>query len=375
MHRSLHHTHHRRFAVVAVVALTTVFGACGSDDSESSSTGTDSTEAPAATASSVGAQSPAATEAPAAGEITVYSGRSEELVAPLLEAFTAATGISVAFRPGDSGELAAQLLTEGDASPADVFFAQDAGALGAVANAGLFSTLPAALTGTVPAAYRSADDLWVGTSGRVRVFVVNPELAPVPPSTIDGLLDPQWKGKVGFAPTNASWQSFVTGLRVLRGEDGARAWLEAFAAQEPVAFEKNGAVRDAVNDGEVAIGLVNHYYLQEKIAAEGAGAVVAVNQYLDAGDAGGLVNVAGVGVLASSTNSEAALALVEFLLSEQAQRYFADTTYEYPLVAGIPASDAVPAFDTLAPPAIDLTDLASLAETQELLADVGLLTL
>lgn len=306
--------------------------------------------------------------------ITVYSGRSEELVAPLLEEFTAETGITVELRAGDSGELAAQLLTEGDASPADVFFSQDAGALGAVQAAGLLSELPSELLDIVPAAYRSAEGQWVGTSGRVRVLVINPDLVAEAPTTIDELLDPQWKGLIGFAPTNASWQSFVTGLRVIRGDDAARAWLEGFAANDPVPFEKNSAVRDAVNSGEVALGLVNHYYLYELIDAEGAENVVAVNQFLAPGDPGGLVNVAGVGVPANAPHRDAALALVEYLLSEAGQTYFSEETNEYPLRDGVALTDGLPTLAALQPPALDLSDLQSIATTQEMLDDVGLLT-
>jgi iron(III) transport system substrate-binding protein len=370
----------RRLAglTVAILGLTTVLAACG-DDSEGA--GSDTTEAEPAVTTSATAETTAgsstdtaaATEAPS-GTITVYSGRSEDLVKPLLDQFAEETGITVEFRGGDSGELGAQLLTEGDASPADVFFSQDAGALGAVTKAGLFTELPTETLERVNEAYRAGDGTWMGLSGRVRVIVYNPDLAPTPPDTIDGLLDPQWKGQIGFAPTNASWQAFVTGLRVLRGEDGAREWLEAFADQDPKAYERNGAVRDAVDAGEIALGLVNHYYLYEKIAAEGAENVTAVNQYMAAGDPGGLVNVAGVGVLESTDNLAAALALVEYLSGPAGQEYFATETFEYPLADGAEASDQLPAFSELDPPAIDLSDLDSLAETQALLEEVGLLT-
>jgi iron(III) transport system substrate-binding protein len=310
------------------------------------------------------------------GSITIYSGRSEELVAPILDSFTAATGIDVDLRAGDSGEMAALLLTEGDASPADVFFSQDAGALGAVEDAGLFADLPQATLDLVDDAYRSKNGKWVATSGRMRVLVYNPDLVADAdlPASIDDLVDPAWKGKIGFAPTNASWQSFVTALRVLRGEDAARTWLEGFAANEPKAYEKNGAVRDAVNTGEVAVGLVNHYYLYEKILAEGADAVVAKNHYFKNGDPGSLVNVAGVGILESSDNASASRALVEYLLSAEGQTYFAEKTFEYPVASGVEPYADLPTLAEVAPPAIDLSDLKSIEATQELLSAVGLLT-
>ena len=335
--------------LVAVTALILTISACGSSGSNSDST------------------TPTADT-----RLTVYSGRSEELVKDLFTAFTTETGISVDARYGDSGEMAALLLTEGSSSPADVFFSQDAGALGAMEE--MFAELPAQTLSAVDSQYSATSGKWVGITGRVRVVVYNPSLAPTPPNTIDGLLDPQWSGKIGFAPTNASWQSFVTALRVLRGEAAAEKWLTAFAKNKPVPFEKNGAVRDAVNSGEVALGLVNHYYLLEKIAAEGASAVTAKNQFMATGDVGGLVNVAGAGILASAKHSGAAQKFMDFLQSETAAEYFRTKTWEYVLTKGATQAEGIPAFADLKAPSIDLSDLKSLDVTQELLQKVGLLT-
>lgn len=355
--------------VATAVAGAALLAACSSGD--------DGTSAPTTTAaappSSDGSVVTAACES-VEGTLTVYSGRSEALVSDLFAQFTAATGVKVQARYGDSGELAGQILTEGSATPADVFFSQDAGALGAIEVGGLFAQLPPYIAERVPQGFRSGDDAWVGTSGRVRVIVYNPTKVASPPTTIDALLDPVWKGQIGFAPTNASWQSFVTALRVLRGEDGARAWLESFAANKPVAYEKNAAVRDAVNAGQVALGLSNHYYLFELIAAEGTDAVVAKNQFLAAGDPGGLVNVAGVGVLKASDNETAAQCFASYLVSDSGQEYFVAKTFEYPLVDGVEQYEGLPALADLKPPVIDLANLRTIAETQELLSDVGLLT-
>jgi iron(III) transport system substrate-binding protein len=337
----------RLSAVIGVVTALTAaltLGACGSDQSDSTD------------------------------KIVVYSGRSENLVAPLIEKFTSDTGIKVETRYAGSGELAAQLITEGDKSPADVFLSQDAGALGAVSQAGMFAPINDQALAAVPANFSAADKSWLGVSGRARVLVYNPDLAPTPPDTIDGLLAPEWKGKIGFAPSNASWQSFVTGLRVIRGEDGARQWLQAFKAQDPKPYENNVAVRDAVDSGQLPLGVVNHYYLYELVDAKGEQAVTARNQFMAPGDPGGLINVAGVGVLKSAANPEGAQEFASYLIGKSAQEYFAGETKEYPLIEGVEPAAEMPPLSELQPPAVDLSQLADLEATQQLLVETGLLT-
>lgn len=308
------------------------------------------------------------------GTLTLYSGRSEDLIAPLIEQFTADTGIEVEARYGSTGEIAALLLEEGDATPAQVFLSQDAGALGALTSAGLASTIPADLAEAVPAGFTSTDDSWVGITGRARVIAYDGEQlteSQVPDST-DDLVAPEWSGKVAFAPGNASFQSFVTGLRVLEGEDSADEWVAGVAANAPVLTESNGDSLELVNTGAAQLGLINHYYWYEAAAEVGAENMRAQLKFLP-GDAGGIMNVTGAAILAGAEGDPDAIAFVEYLLSEAGQTYFVEQTYEYPLVPGIDAPEGLPELDTLVNPDLDLSDLESVSETQELLAAHGLI--
>jgi len=308
-------------------------------------------------------------------DLVIYSGRSEELVGPLIEDMEEQLDVTIDVRYGDSAELAAQLLEEGDATEADLFFSQDAGALSALAQEGRLSTLDEQVLAVVDDHYQDPEGRWVATSARARVVTYDPAQAPEATDfdSVDDLLDESYRGEIGFAPTNASFQSFVTALRITRGEDGARQWLEDFSALEPAAYENNVAVLEAVDEGEISLGLINHYYwyqLQEELGAEAVNAKI---HYLDSDDAGALVNVAGVGVLTSSEATGLAADAVEFLLSEAGQQYFADETAEYPVRAGIESTtyDLVP-LEQVDGAQIDLNDLASLDETLELLDEVGL---
>ena len=306
----------------------------------------------------------------AAGPLTIYSGRSESLVGPIFEQFTQSTGIEVATKYADTAELAAILLEEGQRSPADIFFAQDAGALGAIADAGLFVSLDQSILERVSPAFRSASDEWVGVSGRARTVAYTTNEDLVLPESILGFTDPQWAGRIGWAPANGSFQAFVTAMRVVEGEDATRAWLEGIIANDPLPYPKNTAAVEGVAAGEVDVAFVNHYYLLQLLEEHGAAYPVAQKFFAD-GDTGSLMNVAGVGQLASSDRPAAAQALIDFLLSEPAQRYFSDATYEYPLIEGVAPDDRLPELSGVGAPDVDLSALADLKGTVELLREVG----
>jgi iron(III) transport system substrate-binding protein len=307
--------------------------------------------------------------------LVIYSGRNENLVAPLLDRLEEEVGVPVEVRYATSSELAAQLLEEGEGTEADVFFSQDAGALGALGKAGMLAPLDEATTSRTLERFRDAEGRWVPTSARARVVAYDPEQVPevAQMTTIDDVLDPAYAGKVAYAPTNASFQSFVTALRVTKGEEGARQWLEAFAANDPQVYDNNIAILDAVDSGEVPLGLINHYYWFEKAAEVGEDEMQVQLHYLPGGDAGSLINVAGAGVIEGTDRADAAAAAVEFLVSDEAQQYFADTTAEYPVVEGVTTTehDLVP-LEQLAGSQVDLNDLDTLEDTLALLEEVGL---
>jgi iron(III) transport system substrate-binding protein len=311
------------------------------------------------------------------GTLTVYSGREEELVEPLFDRFEEETGIEVEVRYGDSAELAATIAEEGDNSPADVFFAQDPGSLGAVEGQGRFAELPDSILDRVDERFRDPDGHWTGTSGRVRVIAYNTEELTEDelPDSVFELTDPAWKGKIGIAPTNASFQAFVSSMILTRGEEATREWLEGLKANEPKLYEGNRPVVEAVAAGEIELGLVNHYYLY-LVKEETPDAPVA-NHFLPGEDPGALVSVAGAGVIEGSDQEEEANRFVEFLLSEESQRFYVDEAEEaeYPLVEGIAPKEGLPPLDQLRGPQIELDDLGpQLEQTLELLNEVGFTT-
>jgi iron(III) transport system substrate-binding protein len=306
---------------------------------------------------------------PDKSSIVVYAGRSEALIQPIVDQFTSDTGIAVEVRYAGSAELAAQLLEEGQNSPADIFFAQDAGALGAVAKAGLLTKLPDEILGLVSPQYSAADGSWVGVSGRVRVLVYNPDNVANVPSSVFDLAAPEWQGRIGIAPTNASFQAFVTAMRVLHGEDKTLEWLRAMKTNG-VIYEKNSAILEAVENKSVDAGLINHYYWFAMGREIGFENLTSRLGQFEARDVGNLINAAGVGIV---SDSNAARSFVEYLLSRTGQQYFVDETSEYPLISGIEAGVDLTPLDQIPAPDIDLSDLDSLEETLNLIREAGLI--
>jgi iron(III) transport system substrate-binding protein len=304
--------------------------------------------------------------------VTVYSGRIPPLIGPAIDLYEERFDRDVQVRFGDSAPLAATVVEEGDNSPADVFFAQDAGSLGALEAAGLLAPLPDRVLDRVPARFRSDDGEWVGVTGRARVIAYGSDVerAELPDSPLE-LTDPSWRGRVGWAPSNASLQAYVTALRINEGEEVAREWLEGMVANDVQAYESNVPVRDAVASGEIDVGLINHYYVAQAIEEHGEDYPVGV--HFPPEDLGSFVNVAGATVLASSDRQEEAFGFIEFMLSPPAQRYFAASSKEYPLARGISPDPDVPPFSRIPSQRVDLSNIEDLEGTLELMRETGAL--
>jgi iron(III) transport system substrate-binding protein len=342
---------------VAATALVALVASCGSGAS-----------APASAPSGASA-------ATGAGPLVIYSGRNEKLVGPLLKNLEQAIGAPVTVRYAGTAELAAQLLEEGQATNADLFFSQDAGALGALAAAGRLAPLPQQVRSAVPPEYQDKEGRWVATSLRARVVAYHPTAAPEAArlSRIDQVLDQAYRGQVAIAPTNASFQAFVTALRVQRGEVAAREWLTKLKANQPQVYDSNELILDAVDAGRAKLGLINHYYWFQKAKEKGVAAMTAKLAYLDAADPGGLVNVAGVGVLVGSDQAALAVKAAQYLVSRPAQEHFVSATSEYPVLAGVDVRAAgLPALKPRVSGGVDLGALDSLSATLTLLDEVGL---
>lgn len=306
--------------------------------------------------------------------ITLYSGRIASAIGGAVDAYEADADRDVEVRFADTADLAATIVEEGDASPADVFFAQEPGAIGALAERGLLEPLPDDILRRVPRRFRDPQGRFVGVTGRARIIAYGDDTgrAELPESPLE-LTEPRWRGRVGWGPATASLQEYVTALRLRDGDDAANEWLEGMVANDVQEYPNNVAIRDAIANGEIDVGLINHYYVAQAVAAEGDDYPVEV--YFPPEGLGSLLLPTSVGVLASSDRTDEALDFVRSLLSPQTQRFFTASSKEYPLARGVEPdpSLSVPLSQVPATGGEQLADVTELQTTIRMMQEAGAL--
>jgi len=306
--------------------------------------------------------------------LTIYSGRDEALIGPLLEQFSEENDIAIDVRYGDSADLALLISEEGEKTPADVFLSQSPGAVGFLATQDLLGELSEDELSAVDPRFESNDGRWIGLSARQRVLVYNEELVAedeLPDSVLD-MTDEQYAGDVALAPTNGSFQDFVTAMRQIEGEDVAEQWLTDMAANDSPTYADNSSIVDAVARGEIPMGLVNHYYNYRKLEEDPD--APSRNYVFPQGDIGSLLIASTGSIISSTERQEEATQFIDYLLTDDAQQFYSNETFEYPLTEGVEPSANLPPLESLETPDVDLNDLGSgLRDTARLIEASGLL--
>ncbi len=291
--------------------------------------------------------------------IVVYNAQHEQLLEEIAPKFTDKTGIEVELRNGSDPELAAQLMQEGDASPADVFLTENSPAMSAVEGAGLFAPLDEAAVEPIPAQYRPESGDWTGFVARSTVLVYNTSMvdeADLPDSIMD-LADPEYAGMISFSPTGADFQAIVAAVLDLEGEEATQEWLDGLKANGTT-YDGNNVVLESVNAGESAIGIIYHYYWYRDQAEAGDNSDNTELSFFGNQDPGAFLSISGAGVLAASDHPDEAQQFVAYLTSEEGQQALADSyALEYPLNPAVTLGPPVKPLAELDPPTVAISDL------------------
>ncbi|MGM0448796.1 MAG: extracellular solute-binding protein [Methanobacteriota archaeon] len=302
------------------------------------------------------------------GELTVYSGRNEFLVGPLVEYIDEQyPDLELEVRYASSTDHVNSILNEGEGSPADVFYSVNAGSLGALAGEGRTQAIPDDVAELVREEFRT--DQWIGTSGRARTVPYNSgeyDDADVPDNIM--AFPEEFDGNLAWAPSYGSCQAFVTAMRILEGDEATREWLAAVVDAGAVAYNNEFRVCEEIADGTVDAGFANHYYIQRVLDGSPE---ATIDTAFTEGDAGAVFNVAGAAVVDSAADAELAGNFVRHLLSAEAQDYFARSTFEYPLIPDVEPVGDLPTIDELDVPDVDLTELSDLEATVDLMREAG----
>ncbi len=334
-------------AIAAAAALATLAAGCGSLSSSGSGAGT----------------------------LTLYSAQHEQMTNALVKAFEHMTGATVRVRFGEDEGLANQIVQEGSASPADALLTENTPPLELLTEKGLLAPVEQSTLAQVPARYDSASSHWVGVAARETVLIYNPKLisaSQLPPSILD-LAKPEWKGKLAIAPSEPDFVPIVSAIDKLDGRAATTRWLEGFDTNAK-RYDDNEGIVAAVESGQVAAGVINHYYWFEQRAEVGASNVHSKLYYFGHKDPGALVNISGAAALKSSKDPALAQRFLAFVVSRQGQNAMTHSgDWEYPLTIGVAPPPGLLPFASLHPPEVGPADLGDGSVPVQLMQQAGLL--
>jgi iron(III) transport system substrate-binding protein len=298
--------------------------------------------------------------------LVVYSGRAERLIKPLLDSFQAKTGIQVDLLSSGTTEVINRLQAEGARTPADLLITNDAGSLERVRELGLLRPPTAPdVAAPIPDRFRAADNSWFGLSGRFWIVVYNTKLAkPADLRSLLDLADPRWKDKIAIPNAGSEYlQAGVSVIKAVHGDDRTKRFLEGLKANAGMqVYGKSSQIVEAVAKGQVALGVVNHYYVYRHLATQPGAPIAVLMPDQQEGGMGAIINVSGVGITAHAKHAESAKRLVEYLMSEEGQKQFADLNKEYPLHPRVAADPALPPYHAIRVAPVPLTKLGELRE-------------
>ena len=303
--------------------------------------------------------------ASAAEEINLYSARKEALIKPLLDKFTEQSGIEVRLITGSAAALQKRLELEGENSPADVLVTTDAGNLHRASEAGLLQAIESdTLEKTIPENLRDADNEWFGLTYRARpIFYVKDKVKPEELSTYEALTDPQWKGRICIRSSNNIYnQSLTASMLAADGAEKTQAWADGLVKN--LARPPKGGDRDQIKAaaaGQCDIAIANSYYYAGMLTGKDEGQKAAANKmaifWPNQDDRGTHINISGIAVTKSAKNKDSAVKLMEFMVGEEAQQWYAETNGEYPVVADVESSELLNSWGEFKADALNLSVL------------------
>ncbi len=308
------------------------------------------------------------------GALQIYSSQHRDVTEAWAAAFTESTGIKTQVREGQDASMGHMIVEEGDASPADVFLTENSPAMTIVERAGLLAPVDEQTLGQLGEGLAPSSGRWTAIAARSTVLVYNTDEISEDelPSSIMDLADAEWAGRWGGAPGGADFQAIVAGMLSDRGEQETQAWLDALADNAEI-YQNNIATMQAVNAGEVPVGIMYHYYWYRDQAGDKAGSASTKLHYFGNQDPGAFVSLSAGGVLASSDMAEEAQQFLAYITSPEGQQVLVDSgSMEYAVGTGVESDPALPPLDSLDAPPVDPFTLNS-DDVVTLMTDAGIL--